>query len=39
MNSIDALVFFVLKKNDNLKLCINYRNLNKITKKIDIFHY
>ena len=28
-----ALILFIKKKNDNLKLYINYRNLNKIIVK------
>ena len=29
--------FFRVKKNDKLKLCVNYRDLNKMTKKKSIF--
>ena len=30
INSTDASILFIFKKNDNLHLCINYRDLNKI---------
>ena len=33
ISSTDASILFILKKNDNLHLCINYRDLNKITVK------
>jgi hypothetical protein len=33
INSIETSVFFVLKKNEKLRLCVDYRNLNKITRK------
>jgi hypothetical protein len=33
MNSIETSVFFVLKKNEKLRLCIDYRDLNKIIRK------
>jgi len=31
--SVGYLVLFVLKKNGKLRLCINYKQLNSITKK------
>ena len=33
ISSIDASILFILKKNDSLHLCMNYRDLNKITVK------
>ncbi len=33
INSIEASVFFVFKKNEKLRLCVDYRNLNKIIRK------
>ena len=30
---VDALVLFTLKKNEKLRLCVNYRNLNVVTIK------
>ena len=33
ISSIDASILFILKKNDSLHLCVNYRDLNKITVK------
>ena len=33
-----ATVLFAKKKDDTLRLCIDYRQLNEITTKIDI-HY
>jgi hypothetical protein len=33
INSIETSTFFVLKKNEKLRLCVDYRNLNKITRK------
>jgi len=33
VSSTDAFILFILKKNDSLHLCMNYRNLNKITVK------
>ncbi len=33
MNSIETSVLFVLKKNEKLRLCVDYRDLNKITRK------
>jgi hypothetical protein len=33
INSTDAFILFMLKKNDSLCLCINYQDLNKITVK------
>jgi hypothetical protein len=33
MSSIETSVFFVLKKNEKLRLCVDYRNLNKIIRK------
>ncbi len=33
VSSTDASILFVLKKNDSLHLCMNYRDLNKITVK------
>ncbi len=33
INSTDAFILFIFKKNDNLHLCMNYWNLNKITVK------
>ncbi len=33
VRSNDAFILFILKKNDNLYLCINYWDLNKITVK------
>ena len=33
INFVNALMLFVLKSNNNLKLCVNYRNLNVIIIK------
>jgi hypothetical protein len=33
INSIEISMLFILKKNEKLRLCIDYRNLNKITRK------
>ena len=33
MNSADVLILFTFKKNDILRLCVDYRDLNKITTK------
>jgi hypothetical protein len=33
MSSIETSVLFVLKKNEKLRLCVNYRDLNKIIRK------
>ncbi len=33
VSSTDASILFILKKNDSLHLCMNYRDLNKITVK------
>jgi hypothetical protein len=33
MNSIETSMFFVLKKNEKLRLCVDYRDLNKIIRK------
>jgi hypothetical protein len=33
INLIKASMFFVLKKNEKSRLCVNYRNLNKIIRK------
>ena len=33
MNSADVSILFTFKKNDTLRLCVDYRNLNKITTK------
>ncbi len=33
VSSTDAFILFILKKNDSLYLCVNYRDLNKITVK------
>ncbi len=33
VSSTDASILFILKKNDNLHLCMNYWDLNKITIK------
>jgi hypothetical protein len=33
ISSIEILVLFVLKKNEKLRLCVDYRNLNKIIRK------
>ncbi len=33
INSIKASMLFVLKKNEKLRLCVDYRNLNKTTRK------
>ena len=30
---VDASIFFVFKKNDDLKLCVNYKKFNSITMK------
>ena len=30
---IDAFILFVKKKNDNFRLCVNYRNFNQLTIK------
>ena len=32
-SSIDVSILFVRKKNDNLQLCVNYRNLNVLIVK------
>lgn len=34
---LEAFVFFTNKKNKSLRLCINYRGLNIITKKTNIY--
>jgi hypothetical protein len=34
---VDASMLFVLKNNNNLRLCVNYRNLNVITIKNKCF--
>ena len=33
VNRANVFVLFIFKKNDNLKLCVNYRDLNAITIK------
>ncbi len=33
MNSIETSMFFVLKKNEKLRLCVDYRDLNQIIRK------
>ncbi len=33
INSTDTSILFIFKKNDNLHLCMNYQDLNKITVK------
>jgi hypothetical protein len=33
INSIETSMLFVLKKNERLRLCVDYRNLNKIIRK------
>jgi hypothetical protein len=33
INSIETSMFFVFKKNEKLRLCVNYRDFNKITRK------
>jgi len=33
ISSTDAFILFIFKKNDSLHLCMNYRDLNKITVK------
>ncbi len=33
MNSIETSMLFVFKKNEKLRLCVNYRDLNKIIRK------
>ena len=33
---IDASILFIFKKNENLKFCVNYKNLNAITIKNKI---
>ncbi len=33
MSSIETSMLFVLKKNEKLRLCVNYRDLNKIIRK------
>ena len=33
VNSVEISVMFVFKKNENLRLCVDYKSLNKITKK------
>jgi hypothetical protein len=33
INSIETSMLFVLKKNEKLRLCVDYRNLNKIIRK------
>jgi hypothetical protein len=33
INPAEASILFILKKNGNLRLCVNYRDLNKITIK------
>ncbi len=33
ISSIETSVFFVLKKNEKLRLCVDYRDLNKIIRK------
>jgi hypothetical protein len=38
INSIETLMLFIFKKNEKLRLCVNYRDLNKIIKKNVIFY-
>ncbi len=33
INSIETSILFVSKKNEKLRLCVDYRDLNKITRK------
>jgi hypothetical protein len=33
ISSIETLIFFVFKKNEKLRLCVDYRDLNKIIRK------
>ncbi len=33
VSSTDASILFIFKKNDSFRLCVNYRDLNKITVK------
>jgi uncharacterized protein YeeX (DUF496 family) len=33
MNSIETSMLFILKKNEKLRLCVDYRDLNKIIRK------
>jgi hypothetical protein len=33
MSSIETSMFFVLKKNEKLRLCVDYRDLNKIIRR------
>ena len=33
VNFVKTSVMFVFKKNESLRLCVDYKNLNKITKK------
>ena len=37
VNSVEISVVFVSKKNESFRLCVDYRDFNKITKKIVIF--
>ena len=36
-NLIETLMLFIFKKNENLRLCVNYRNLNVIIIKNKCF--
>ena len=36
---VGYLVLFIPKKNGKLRICINYRQLNSIIKKIIIYYY
>jgi len=36
-SSAEYSILFVLKKNDTKQLCVNYRQLNKITKQDSYF--
>ena len=38
-SSVDAFILFVKKKNDNLRLCVNYRRLNALTTFLNSLFY
>ena len=38
-NLVEILMLFIFKKNDNLRLCVNYRNLNAIIIKNKCFFF
>ena len=39
LKSFASFILFAKKFNDDLKFCVNFRKLNKITKKISLFYF